>query len=309
MFVTLSIPAAVALSTVRVPGTLEVPSDDPTPHGYTWSLLLFILPFAAISGWFLRHPSFTFQRTAYWLTVGILGSLACVQDVVLGHIFFEFPNRGATLGIMLPGVGGPLPVEEFVFYPSAFLFILLFYIWNDEFWLAAYNIPDYPGAAKETRSILSFDPAAVVIGVLLLGGATVYKKLCAEDPGGFPGYFAFILAVAFIPAAGLLRAVRPFINWRAFSLTSLVVVLISLVWEVTLALPYGWWGFQPRMMMGLTIDAWSGLPLEEVFVWFAVTFTTTVVFEALKIWLASGRSFLEAMTGRARRAPRPRTGA
>ncbi|NJN40521.1 MAG: hypothetical protein HC807_06340 [Gammaproteobacteria bacterium] len=70
---------------------------------------------------------------------------------------------------------------------------------------------------------------------------------------------------------------------------------------MTLALPYGWWAFQPRMMMGLTIGAWSNLPIEEVFLWFVVTFTTVVVFESFKIWLASGKGFVEAMTGRRRR--------
>ncbi len=132
---------------------------------------------------------------------------------------------------------------------------------------------------------------------MLLITAIIYKKVFAADPAGFPLYFAFLLAVAFVPAAGLFRSVRPFINWRAFSLTSFFVVLISLLWEVTLALPYGWWAFQPRMMMGLTIGAWSNLPIEEVFLWFVVTFATVVVFETLKIWLASGKSFREAMTG------------
>ncbi len=137
----------------------------------------------------------------------------------------------------------------------------------------------------------------MVLGAALFVAAFVYKKVLAEDPEGFPGYFTFLLAVAFVPAAGLFRSARPFINWRAFSLTSLFVVLISLLWEVTLALPYGWWGFEPRMMIGLTIGAWSGLPIEEVFLWFAVTFTTVVVFEILKIWRASGRGFLEALLG------------
>lgn len=123
------------------------------------------------------------------------------------------------------------------------------------------------------------------------------RKLLAEDTDGFPAYFTFLLAVAFVPAAGLFRSARPFINWRAFSLTSFFVVLISLLWEVTLALPYGWWGFESKMMIGLTIGAWSGLPIEEVLLWFAVTFTTVIVFEVIKIWQASGLDFLEALLG------------
>ena len=294
----LAIPAALTLRTVLVPGTLQIPSDNPTPFGYTWSLLLFIFPLVVIAWWFIRHPRFTFQRTAYWMTIGLLAPMGFALDILLGHTFFEFQNHGATLGLTVPGVGGPLPIEEFVFYLSGFLFILLFYIWNDEYWLEAYNVPDYVAASQESGPILSLHAGALILGAALLVAAIVYKKLFADDPTGFPAYFAFLVAVAFVPAASLFRFAGPFINWRAFSLTSLVVVLISLLWEVTLALPYGWWGFQPHMMMGLHVDAWSDLPIEEVFLWFAVTFTTVVVFETLKIWLASGKGFQEMLTGR-----------
>jgi hypothetical protein len=50
-------------------------------------------------------------------------------------------------------------------------------------------------------------------------------------------------------------------------------------------------------MMGLMIGAWSNLPIEEVFLWFAVTFTTVVVFEAFKMWRASGKSLRSALVG------------
>ena len=297
MVAMVAIPAAFALRTVLVPGTLQVASPNPTPHGYTWSLLLFVVPLAVLHWWFLSHPRFTFERTAYWLTVGLLAPTGFVLDLLFGHAFFAFPNTSATLGLTVPGIGGPIPIEEFGFYLTGFLFILLFYVWNDEFWLAAYNVPDYRSAAREAEPVLSFHLRAAALGLLLVGAAVVYKKTRAADPGGFPGYFTFLVAVAFVPAAGLYRSVRPFINWRAFSLTSFVVVLISLLWEVTLALPYGWWRFQPRMMMGITIGAWSDLPIEEVFVWFVVTFATVVIFEAIKIWRASGHSFRIAMIG------------
>lgn len=297
MIAMLAIPATLTLRTVLAPGTLEVPTENPTPHGYTWSLLLFLFPLAVLAGWFLRHPRLTFQRKAYWMTVGILAPMGFLLDILLGHLFFNFPNTGATLGLTVPGLGGPIPVEEFVFYLAGFMFILLFYIWNDEFWLAAYNVPDYAGAAQRTGRILSFHLGAVVLGAALLVAAIVCKKVLVEDTAGFPAYFSFLLAVAFVPAASLLRSARAFINWRAFSLVSFFVVLISLLWEVTLALPYGWWGFEPEMMIGLHIGAWSGLPIEEVFLWFAVTFTTVVVFEVIKIWQASERDFLEALLG------------
>lgn len=297
MVAMVAIPAALTLRTVLEPGTLHIPTDNPTPHGYTWSLLLFVFPLVVTAWWFISHPRFTFEKTAYWVTIGLLAPLGFGLDLLLGHVFFEFPNQAATLGWTIRGVGGPLPVEEFAFYLFGFLFVLLFYIWNDEFWLAAYNVPDYEGATRNMRPLLAFDGRALALGAGLVGAAYLHKRFVAEDPEGFPGYFAFLVAVAIVPATGLLKSVRPFINWRAFSLTSFIVVLISLLWEVTLALPYGWWAFQPRMMMGLTVDAWSYLPIEEVFVWFSVTFTTVVIFEAVKMWKASKKSLRTALIG------------
>jgi hypothetical protein len=74
-------------------------------------------------------------------------------------------------------------------------------------------------------------------------------------------------------------------------------VLVSLLWEATLALPYGWWGYQATAMLGLTIGAWSQLPVEAVWVWLAVSFTTVISYEVVKIWLATGKRAHEAFFG------------
>jgi hypothetical protein len=50
-------------------------------------------------------------------------------------------------------------------------------------------------------------------------------------------------------------------------------------------------------MMGLFIGAWSGLPIEEVCVWIAVTYATVIVFEVVKVLLASERSARETLLG------------
>ena len=92
-------------------------------------------------------------------------------------------------------------------------------------------------------------------------------------------------------------AEQPFINWRAFSFTFFVIVLVSLLWEATLALPYGWWGYRATAMLGLTIGAWSQLPVEAVSVWLAASFTTVIGYEVVKIWLATGKRALEAFFG------------
>jgi hypothetical protein len=50
-------------------------------------------------------------------------------------------------------------------------------------------------------------------------------------------------------------------------------------------------------MMGLFIGAWAGLPIEAVVVWIAVTYGTTIVYEAVKIWQSSGKPARRAFFG------------
>jgi hypothetical protein len=89
----------------------------------------------------------------------------------------------------------------------------------------------------------------------------------------------------------------PVINWRALSLTMFIILLTSLLWEVTLAVPYGWWDFQDAGMVGVRITAWSRLPVEEVCVWIAVTYATVIVYEIVRRWQASGKRVLHALMG------------
>jgi hypothetical protein len=55
------------------------------------------------------------------------------------------------------------------------------------------------------------------------------------------------------------------------------------------------------MMMGLFVDAWTNLPLEAVFVWLVVSYTSVIVYETVKVYRASGRSLKQALWG----APSP----
>jgi hypothetical protein len=116
-------------------------------------------------------------------------------------------------------------------------------------------------------------------------------------PQGLPEYFTVLVLGGLIPSASFFPVVRPFINWRALSLTLFIILLVSLFWEATLAIPYGWWGYQPERMTGISIRAWSGLPFEAVLVWMAVTYATVILFEACKLWQASGRTFRKAFLG------------
>lgn len=293
----LVLPAALTLRTVLDPGVLQVNSPNPTPRGYTWSLLLFLVPLAVLAVWFARRSDLQLARRAFVRTVAVLVSLGVLLDLLFGNAFFVFPNPQATLGWGIPAVGGPVPVEEFLFYLSGFMLVLLSYLWGDEYWVRAYNIPDYRAAAKDLRRIAQFHAPSLVLGALLIAAAVVYKKRLSPDPEGWPWYFIYLTAASLVPSAGFFRAARPFINWRAFSLTFFLILLISVMWEVTLALPYGWWGYRPRTLMGLSIGAWHGLPVEAVCVWLAVSYATVITYEVVKIWQALGCGAWEAFFG------------
>jgi hypothetical protein len=299
MLVMIAVPAAITLHTVHSPATLVPTSQNPTPYGYTWSLLLFIVPVFAIAVWLLPSEELKVPKRAFGWTIAILVPLGCLLDVVFAQWFFDYPNVGATLRILAPAFGRPVPVEEYVFYATGFLAVLLLYIWLGEFWLAAYNVPDYPGEAKKVRRLLQFHPTSLILAVVLIGAAWFYKKHFAlpEDQPGFPGYFTLLVAGGLLPAVTCFPVARRFINWRALSLTLFFMLLVSLLWEATLAVPYNWWNYQHRQMMGLFIGAWSGLPIEGACVWIAATYATAIVFEVVKVVLASERSVRDALVG------------
>ena len=293
----LVLPAALTLQTVHHPGRLEITSANPTPLGYTISLSLFVVPVSVLLWWLCQRRDLGLQRRACGCTLAVLVPLGFLLDIVFGNAFFTFPNPTATLGIGLPAVGGAIPLEEFLFYLSGFGVVLLTYVWADEYWMAAYNIPDYTAATAGMPRLVRFHWPSLACGVGLLATALLYKKLWSPVPAGFPGYSVYLVVVAVVPSAGFFRSAQPFINWRAFSFTFFFMVLVSLLWEATLALPYGWWGYRATAMLGLTIGAWSQLPVEAVGVWLAVSFTTVIGYEVVKIWLATGKRALDAFFG------------
>lgn len=260
--------------------------------GYTWSLTLWYLPAAVIWAWFARRRNQTLQRPAFRTTLVILLVFGFALDFFLAQAFFTFPAGSATLLPPAPALGAPVPLEEYLFYLGGFLFILLLYIWCDEDFLSRYNVPDYQATWKSTgrTRITEFDPLSLAAGVAMIGLAWAFKATLAPEPyrGGFPAYFAYLTAAGLLPAMGWLRGTKRFINWRAFTVVFLAVVAISILWEVTLAAPLGWWGYQPPRMLGLAVRAWHDLPVEAVLVWLAASFTTVIIYEFVKVWQASG---------------------
>ena len=205
----LIIPAALTLRTVVHPVILQATSDNPTPLGYTWSLLLFIIPIGVLGWWFARRPDLQFPRKAFWRTLAVLTPLGFLLDLLFGNAFFVFPNKSATLGWDIPAVGGAIPIEEFVFYLAGFMLVLLSYIWCDEYWMGAYNVRDYAATAQNIPRIVRFHFASVALGVVLIAAAVVYRKFLSGTPEGFPWYFIYLVCASLIPSAGFFHSAKP----------------------------------------------------------------------------------------------------
>jgi hypothetical protein len=298
MIVMLSFPAAFTLHTARVSPQVPGPITSSSPYGYTVSLLLFIVPILVILFWLVPSEHLNISKKSSVRTIAILFPLGACLDFFFAHSFFTFPNPDATLRIQAPALGGGVPIEEYLFYFTGFVAVLLLYIWLDEYWLSAYSIPVDSAQRTNFERLLQFHPLSLILGIVLIAGAILFRKYCVAAPG-FPGYFIFLVAGALGPSTMLLPSAQPVINWRALSLTLFFILLMSLLWEATLALPYGWWGFQDERMLGIYITAWSRLPVEEVMVWIAVTYATAIVYEVVRRWQSSGKRMRHAFFGTA----------
>jgi hypothetical protein len=289
MIAVLAVPFALTLMTIKHQRPLITDlSANPSPHGYTWSLTLFIFPVLVLSVWQSLCREDPIQRKAFWITAALLAGCGVLLDVFFGLTFFSFDNPQATLGINFWGFsprGGlwrVLPIEELGFYFFGVVAVLLVYIWGDEFWFGAYNADDASRRNTRMRQMISFHPASAIFGLIIFAVGWWYKK-CAPHSSheGFPGYFLFLTLVGTIPSILFFPVANPYINWRAFSLAFLFILLVSLFWEATIAVPYQWWGFQPPQMLGLTINGFSGLPVEEPLLWTGITWATVIVYETI----------------------------
>jgi hypothetical protein len=287
MAAVLVIPFALTLMTIKKQRPLIIDLvANPTPHGYTWSLSLFILPVLVLAFWVLKRKHNPIQKKAFWITAVLLTSAGILLDIFFGLTFFTFVNRNATLGLTFWGwsfVHGwqkIIPIEEIGFYTLGFLTVLLAYIWGDEFWFGAYNIDDAP--RKKTKRIISFHFSSAIFGIIIFALGWLYKAFGPHPwHDGFPGYFLFLTLVAMTPSILFFPVANPFINWRAFSVAFLFMLLVSLFWEAAIAVPYQWWGFQSRQMLGLMINGFCGLPIEEPLLWLGVTWATVIVYETI----------------------------
>lgn len=149
----IAVPAGITLHTVRAPAVVQMTSSNPTPYGYSWSLLLFVVPIVVIGWWFLPSEEVRISQRAFWRTIWILLPCGFGLDFFLASRFFLFPNTEATVGIRAPALGGSVPIEEYIFYFTGFVATLLIYVWLDEYWLADYRGFRLPRRSKASQTL------------------------------------------------------------------------------------------------------------------------------------------------------------
>lgn len=295
MLVLMSVATAIAMGTTDEAPAAVYP-DGSGRYGYTLSLALFLLPVAALLVWFRSHRA-TIDRhwEAFWLTFAAIVGLWSALDILLARTFFRFPDPKATLGLDVVGYdpssgwGAVVPVEEFLFYILGCAFIVLLYIWGSEHWFPDHTMDRaaYEQAARAQRLGALFDARVLAVGVALVVGAFALKAWnpLGEAEPGVPGYFIFIVAMVIAPTAMFFEVVVRFVNVRALVLTMESMLLVALLWEATLALPYGWWDYQRNQMIGIFIAPWSDLPIEAVVLWIAATWSNIAVYEVAKLFV------------------------
>jgi hypothetical protein len=243
-----------------------------------WALpVAYLLPvFAAVTA-----PGRGNRRRALVWSIGSIVGLGVVLDFILGHAILVFVGCSADPSpyvYCLPAIGGKIPVEEVLFYALGPAAIVLVYACADERWINKYNPPD---DRLDERLIQPSPKLIATAGLAALGVIVVWRTR-----GAFPAYAAFLSVGALLPAMFLYRCVRTLVNWPAFAITTLYVIVTSIVWEVTLAIPRGWWGYNPAGLLGITIDAWSRpdapFPIEAAFVWLCAPFSSIFSYEFTK---------------------------
>lgn len=279
-----------------------------SPYGYTISLVLFVVPVAFLFTWFYkRRQALAEHWRAFWVTFLIIVGVWSLLDVLLANTIFEFPNEDATVGFDLPGYdpetgwGFNVPIEEFVFYISGCAIIVLLYVWSSETWYRHYtqDAAVYREFGSEHLFLRKlFHGRSLLVGIGLVAAGFLAKQL-GPTPEGWPIYFTFLVLVVITPTAMCFEAVVRFINLRAFLFTIQALLAVSILWEVTLGLPYGWWGYEQRNMLGWFITPWSELPIEAPLLWLAAAWSNVGVYEVAKIFYSvKERRWREVITAK-----------
>lgn len=256
---------------------------------YFQSLLFWLVPTLILLPRFLEYtdPGGR-RRSAMLATTGGIVGLGILLDCVFGQRILQFdasPQAQYIGWFTIARFGVHVPYEEFLFYAMAPIAILLVYGWASEYWLADYT-PRYEAGDAAGRVVSVSILAAALAVVMLVAGILVFRHN-PDGTGPVPAYYTFLVVLALAPAVLLFSCMREHVNWRAFGVTTLYVLLTSLIWEATLAVPRHWWGYKPSAMLGLYVNAWTRepswpFPIEAVFVWVACPFSCILTYEYVK---------------------------
>jgi hypothetical protein len=153
----------------------------------------------------------------------------------------------------------------------------------------------YDSKARNVQRLLSVNwrLIALMLVILVVG---VYAKQKSVSPG-YPVYLFLQVLIVAPPFVFLYTKVRPFINTRALLLVMILQVLVSVIWEATAAVPYGWWDYKPAGMIGSRVSPWSELPIEACLFWIGIGWSATFLHEATKIKVRSNRSWRSILLG------------
>jgi len=248
------------------------------PQTYLMSELFWALPILALLPRFIAetHPG-SRRRRAFGITVAIILVAGSLLDLAFGRDMLLF-GPGPYLGFL-----AGIPCEEFIFYLLGPIAMLLVYFWADQHFLKALA-PESARRSLKPQGLLSLSWSRLGLGLGLLAAGVAVKALLKGEGPWLPWYFTFLLATAYLPVLLFWPAVRGLVNWPALSLTVLSTLVTSVIWEASLALPHAWWGYQPRAMLGLWVQAWQPhpLPIEAVSVWVLAPFACIFFFEIIR---------------------------
>ncbi len=291
--------------------------------GYTKSLILVLLPLLALAWWYRIARKSDKDNRLKTLVRGVIvnafgaGIVFVVFDIVFAMLLFDFPHKGAVVGMHIWGYQwegecstiwtiywrscyrATIPIEEVLFYLGGTAVLRGMYIWASEDFLDRYTIShdDYVREAKKAASqgllSINWHVLALMFALLLAG----YAAKQYYGGGGIPVYFFLQILIVASPLTLLYTRIRPFINTRALLMVMVLQVLVSVIWEATAALPYGWWDYKHEYMIGGFVHPWANLPIEACFFWVAVGWAAMFLHEAMKIKVRAERSWRFALCG------------
>jgi hypothetical protein len=262
-----------------------------TPLTYWSSLLFWLVPTLLLLPRFLAYTDAGGRRrTALLVSAGNIVLLGLVLDFVLGAWVLRFDNASPDaylFWIRVSSLRIEIPIEEVFFYAMSPVAILLVYAWADEYWVEAYSARKARLAIRRGDSLVRFSPTSLGLGLAMIVLGIVLHRRLQPGAGLVPTYFTFLVAMGLGPAVMLYPVVSRLVNWRAFGVTTLYLLITSIIWEGGLAIPRHWWGYQTQAMIGVWVDPWTidplwPLPIEAVLVWLAAPFSCVLLYEAVR---------------------------